>query len=159
MPIMQMDDPEWLSRTSDPIRAMYMFWLSKCRGDSPPRRSDIDPLEIPRAFLPHITIVEVVPDERRYVYRLVGTHDVEMRGRDPTGKSVIEAFFGPSVEDALHCYDTVVATGRPFYDHLPFDSVDGRFSDDEDLFLPLSDDGKTINRIVVFSTVSPTADK
>ena len=42
-----------------------------------PRRSDIDPLEIPRALLPGLFLVEVVSDDRRYVYRLVGTADVE----------------------------------------------------------------------------------
>lgn len=151
----QIDDPDWISRASDPIKAMYAYWRSKRRGDALPRRTDIDPADIPASFLPHITIVEVVPDGRRYVYRLVGTREVEIRGRDPTGKSVIEAYFGPSVEDALRCYDAAVTSGRPFYDYLPYDSADGRFTDEEDLFLPLSDDGRTINRVLVFSTVSP----
>lgn len=151
---MPIDDPEWLAGASKRIRLMYAYWRSKCRGDSPPRRADIDPAELPPNFLPHITIVEAVPDERRYVYRLVGTMEVEIRGRDPTGKSVIDAFFGPSVEDALRCYDAVVGTGRPFYDREPFSIAEGRFSDDEDLFLPLSEDGRTINRVLVFSTVS-----
>jgi hypothetical protein len=150
-----MDDPEWLSGASDRIKEMYAYWRARCRGDAPPRRADIDPVDFPRGFLPHITIVEVVPDERRYVYRLVGTREVEIRGQDPTGKSVVEAFFGPSVEDALKCYDTAVITRLPFYDSQPFNSADGHFTDDEDLFMPLSDDGQTINRILVFGTVSP----
>ena len=152
---MQIDDPDWLSQASDPIKAMYAFWRAKCRGDAPPRRIDIDPLDLPPDVLPHLTIVEVVPDERRYVYRLVGTREVAIRGNDPTGKSVIESFFGPSVEDALGCYDAVVASRRPFYDRQPFNSADGRYSDDEDLFLPLSDDGRTVNRVLVFGTISP----
>lgn len=152
---MPSQEPDWLPRATEPIRVMYRYWLSKCRGDAPPRRADIDPIEIPPGFLPHITIVEVVPDARRYVYRLVGTSEVSIRGTDPTGKSVIEAFFGPSLEDALQCYDIPVATRQPHYDAQPFNSADGRFSDDEDLFLPLSDDGITVNRVLVFSTVSP----
>ena len=39
------------------------------------------------------------PDARRYIYRLVGAHDVEMHGRDPTGKSILEAYYGESAED------------------------------------------------------------
>jgi hypothetical protein len=152
---MPMDNPEWLASASERIRVMYAYWRAKCRGNSPPRRADIDPTELPPNFLPHITIVEAVPDERRYVYRLVGTLEVEIRGKDPTGKSVVEAFFGPSLDDALRCYDTVVSTRQPFYDHEPFSFAEGRFSDDEDLFLPLSEDGQTVSRILVFGTVSP----
>ncbi|HEU4825267.1 MAG TPA: PAS domain-containing protein [Dongiaceae bacterium] len=150
---MPLQDPEWLARSSDAIKQMYQYWRSKCAGDRMPRRRAIDPVEIPR-FLPQITIVEVVPDERRYVYRLVGTKEVDIRGRDPTGKSVIDGFFGPSLDDALGCYDRVVATRRPHYDDDPYITPDGRYSDDETLFLPLSEDGQTVSRILVFGTFS-----
>ena len=154
MGAMAIEDPAWLERASPEVKAIYRYWVLKHQGDRLPRRADIDPLEFPR-LLPHITIVEVVPDERRYVYRLVGTKDVEVRGQDPTGKSVLEGFFGPSVEDALHCYDTVVKTQQPHYDDEPYVTLDRRYSDDETLFLPLSDDGETVNRILVFATVTP----
>lgn len=149
-----MQDPEWLERSSDAIKHIYKYWRSKCQGGRMPKRSDIDPIEIPR-FLPHITIVEVVPDERRYVYRLVGTKEVEIRGRDPTGKSVLDGFFGPSLDDALGCYNTVVATCQPHYDDAAYITPDGRYSDDETLFLPLSEDGANVTRILVFGTFSP----
>lgn len=150
---MAIEDPAWLERASADVKAIYRYWVLKHQGDRLPRRADIDPLEFPR-LLPHITMVEVVPDERRYVYRLVGTKDVEIRGQDPTGKSVLDGFFGPSVEDALHCYDTVVTTRRPHYDDEPYVTLDRRYSDDETLFLPLSDDGENVNRILVFATVT-----
>ena len=150
---MPLQDPEWLGRSSDAIQEMYRYWRSKCDGDRLPRRCDIDPFDF-RRVLPQITIVEVVPDERRYVYRLVGTMEVEIRGRDPTGKSVIEGFFGPSLENVLGCYDTVVETRRPLYDNEKFVTPSGRFSDDETLFLPLADDGRNVNRVLVFGTYS-----
>jgi hypothetical protein len=151
---MSLQDPDWLARSSDAIKQMYGYWRSKCDGDTLPKRRAIDPVEIPR-LLPQITIVEVVADERRYVYRLVGTKEVEIRGRDPTGKSVLAGFFGPSLEDALSCYDTVVATRQPHYDDTPYVTPDERFSDDETLFLPLSEDGEHVSRILVFGTFSP----
>ena len=154
---MPLQDPEWLARSSAAIKQVYGYWRSKCEGDRMPRRRDIDPVEIPR-LLPHLTIVEVVPDERRYVYRLVGTKEVEIRGRDPTGKSVLDGFFGPSLDDALSCYDTVVASRRPHYDDSPYVTPNGRFSDDETLFLPLSEDGENVSRILVFGTFSPGPD-
>lgn len=99
---------------------IYAYWLAK-RGSRPmPRRADLDPAEIPAPLLPGITLVDVVADSRRYVYRLVGTMEVEVRGHDPTGKSVAEAFFGENAEDATECYDRVVATRAPVLDPLPF---------------------------------------
>jgi hypothetical protein len=154
---MPLQDAEWLARSSAAIKQMYEYWRSKCQGDRLPRRRDNDPVEIPR-FLPHITIVEVVPDERRYVYRLVGTKEVEIRGRDPTGKSVLDGFFGPSLDDALSCYNAVVTSRRPHYDDSPYVTPNGRFSDDETLFLPLSEDGENVSRILVFGTFSPGPD-
>lgn len=155
---MTIEDPPWLNKASGVICWMYAYWRSKCVGDRLPRRADIDPLDFPR-LLPHITIVEVVPDDRRYVYRLVGTKEVEVRGKDPTGRSVVEGFFGPSLDDALRCYDTAVRTRQPFYDDAPYITPDKRYSDDESLFLPLSDDGVTVNRVMVFATVTPNPNR
>jgi hypothetical protein len=130
---------------------MYKYWLEKCGDRTMPARSDIDPVEMPRRLLPGICIVDVVTDERRYVYRLVGTGDAEVRGNDPTGKSVLEGFFGPSAEDALSCYDKVVKSRAPFLDAAPFTAPSGKYVNEETLFLPLSDDGMTVNKILVFS--------
>lgn len=77
---------------------------------------------------------------------------MEIRGQDPTGKSVAEGFFGPSAENALGCYDTVVRTRTAHYDDERFVTPDGRFSDDETLFMPLSEDGVNVSRILVYGT-------
>ena len=130
---------------------MYEYWRSKCRDRTMPARSDIDPVEMPKRLLPGICIVDVVADERRYVYRLVGTGDAEVRGNDPTGKSVLEGFFGPSAQDALSCYDRVVQSKAPFLDAAPFTAPSGKYVNEETLFLPLSDDGKSVNKILAFS--------
>jgi hypothetical protein len=78
--------------------ALYEYWLEACGDRRMPMRSDIGPTKMPRRVLPGIPIVEVVEDNRRYVDRLVGTGEVEVRGNDPTGKSVLEGFFAPSAE-------------------------------------------------------------
>lgn len=116
-----------------------------------PMRADIDPITIPRWVLRGISIVDVVEDERRYVYRLIGTGEVEVRGNDPTGKSVREAFFGPSSDDALDCYDRVVSTCSPLVDTTPFTAPSGRYVTEETIFLPLSEDGVKVHKILVFS--------
>ena len=132
-------------------KALYGYWLEICRGRRMPARADLDPLDLPPKLLPSICLVDVVPDARRYVYRLVGTADVEMRGSDPTGKSVAEACFAPSPENALGCYDTVVWTKAPLLDPEPFTAPNGRYVTEETLFLPLSSDGISVNMVLVFT--------
>lgn len=113
-------DSEALKSYGANLQLIFGYWLTK-RGSRPmPPRSDLDPTEIPPGLLPGITLVDVVPDHRRYVYRLVGTMEAEVRGYDPTGKSVGEAYFGENAEDATACYDRVVATRAPVLDPLPF---------------------------------------
>jgi len=129
---------------------LYQYWRAKCGDRCMPRRADLDPSEIPPRLLPCMSLVDVVDDARRYVYRLVGTADVQVRGHDPTGKSVIEGFFGPDVDDALSCYNKVVATRAPLLDPEPFIATNGRYATEETIFLPLSDDGIKVNKILVF---------
>lgn len=102
------------------LQRIHAYWLAKRGGRPMPRRANLDPTEIPPRLLPGIMLVDVVPDHRRYVYRLVGTMETEVRGYDPPGKSVGEAYFGENAEDATACYDRVVETRAPVFDPLPF---------------------------------------
>jgi hypothetical protein len=132
------------------LRRIYAYWLSK-RGDrAMPRRADLDPTEIPPQLLPGVTLVDVVADDRRYVYRLVGTKEVEVRGYDPTGRSVGEAYFGENAEDATKCYDRIVEVCAPVLDPVPFLERRRGYQGAESLFLPLSNDGIAVNMILVF---------
>jgi hypothetical protein len=132
-------------------QAIHAYWSAKCAGRPMPSRADIDPLGIPRRLLPFISIVEAVPDARRYVYRLVGTADVQVRGFDPTGKSIHEGHLAPNAEDAIGRYDRVVATAAPLVDAAPYVEDGSRYKTEEAIFLPLSDDGTTVNMILVFA--------
>lgn len=143
-------DPEWLSGAGARLQEIYGYWRARCRDGRPPRRADIDPVDIP-TLLSRLIIVDVVPDERRFVYRLVGTKEVEVRGFDPTGKSVADGFIGPTREDALSWYTRTVETVQPQFDARPYVSTNGKWINDETLFLPLSDDGAVVNRILVFA--------
>ena len=143
-------DIESLNGYGANLRLIYGYWLTKRGGRPMPRRSDLDPTEIPPRLLPGITLVNVVPDHRRYVYRLVGTMEAEVRGYDPTGKSVGEAYFGENAEDATECYDRVVDTQAPILDPLPFLERKRGYRGAESLFLPLSNDGFAVNMILVF---------
>lgn len=66
-----------------PIRDLVAY-SDKKRGDRfAPRRSDIDPTEIPR-HLPHIHMMDVLDGGADFRYRLIGTAIVQGLGRDNT---------------------------------------------------------------------------
>jgi len=141
---------EFLQVCSAGVAEFYGYWDRK-RGDRPmPRRADIDPTEIPR-HLPGIVLVEVRRDPLDFVYRLVGTREVEARGNDPTGRRVADSFFGTSADDVLKNYRHVVATGSFIYDFDKFTSPGGRFVQDESLFLPLATTTDAVGQILVYS--------
>jgi hypothetical protein len=132
------------------VQEMYSYWLAK-RGDRlMPARADIEPAEI-KKLLPMTMLIAVTADARRFVYRLVGTQEVAERGSDPTGKSVAEAFFGGSLEETMSCYEYVVRNRAPFCYRDPYAAADGQIQNDDIIYLPLSDDGATVNMILVFT--------
>jgi hypothetical protein len=114
-----------------------------------PRRTDIDPGDI-KPFLPRITLVDVVPDARRFVYRLVGTEEVASRGSDPTGRSVAEAYFAASAEESLSYYEYVARHAEPYCYRDSYHAPDGALEKQDVIFLPLSEDGEGVNMILVF---------
>jgi hypothetical protein len=131
------------------IRAMVEYWRMKAGARRMPRRTDIDPVDI-KAFLPRITLVDVVPDARRFVYRLVGTEEVASRGTDPTGRSVLEAYFAASAEESLGYYEHVAQTGAPCCFRGDYRAPDGALEKQDVIFLPLSENGETVSIILVF---------
>ena len=131
------------------IQAMVDYWRKKAGLRRMPSRADIEPGDI-KAFLPRLTLVDVVPDDRRFVYRLVGTEEVASRGRDPTGRSVAEAFFGGSAEETLSYYEYVARHAEPYCYRGDYHAPDGALEKQDVIFLPLSADGENVNMILVF---------
>ena len=132
------------------VRAVYDYWRAMAAGRAMPYRADIEPAEL-KPFLPAIMLVDVVHDTRRFVYRLVGTHEVAGRGRDPTGLSVAEAFYAGSVEEAVAAYEYVARERRPFCFRDPYVTPDGWEEREDTLYLPLTRDGETVGVILVYS--------
>ena len=132
------------------VREVMAYWRSKRADRSMPKRADIDPAEL-KAYLPSITLVDVVLDERRFVYRLVGTHEVAGRGVDPTGRSVRDAYYAESLETALGCYEYVVRERRPFCFAEPYMTADDWEEHEDTVYRPLSEDGETVSMILMYT--------
>jgi hypothetical protein len=130
------------------LRALHDYWEAQRGTRSMPARADIDPIDL-KSLLPLLILIDVVPDPRRYVYRLVGTQEVEMRGADPTGKPVTEAYYGESPEETTCYLDRVVRTRQPVLYRGTYQPLRTRVQQEDVLYLPLSQDGQTVNMIMV----------
>src|SRR6185436_14585118 len=133
---------------------MYAYWQRKRGASAMPTRANIEPAEIKR-LLPGILLVDVqsAPDGTvDFVYRLVGTREVDMRGHDPTGKRVAEAYYGKSADLVTACYRRVVETCQPFLDDDCFHLPGQEWSPSASVYLPLSSEGAHVTMILVYSS-------
>jgi hypothetical protein len=154
-------DPDWLSTCADDIQTVYAYWKAKAGKRRMPARADIDPVDLV-PYLPSIMLVDVhaanTADSSlaHYVYRLVGTREVEMRGSDPTGKPVATHCYGGMRDLALQNYDSVVRSRAPVLDCNDDDvQIHDRYEDLHCVFLPLSSDGENVDMVLVYSVQRP----
>lgn len=134
----------------DDILGFFALWRAKCGGRTMPCRVDFDPEEM-KAYLAGITLIDVVADKRRFIYRLVGTREVAMRDNDPTGKGVAEGYFATSAAAALAAYQDVIDRAAPRFERRRFVTPDGRVGNEESVLLPLSDDCLVVNKIIAYT--------
>lgn len=144
----------FLSDCPPKISELFRYWDRRRGERTMPTRAQIDPADF-ASHLPGVLLVDVegVDDEGRGIfrYRVVGTEEVRIRGRDPTGMRVEEGFFGPSLEDVLACYEAVRRERSFLYDPLEYVTPDGHWRNEYTIFLPLSEDGKAVSQILVYS--------
>src|SRR5262249_28328064 len=142
---------DFLGICSPQVREMYEHWAA-LRGDRVlPHRDDLDPARIAR-YLPGIMLIDVRwGPPLDFVYRLVGTREVESRGADPTGRRVAEAFFAASVEDALAHSRYVAPERAVLYDRERASRPGLRYAGNEAVFLPSPLDGERVGQILVYS--------
>jgi hypothetical protein len=152
--------PDWLAQMPADVQALYRYWDARRGSRRMPSRSDLDPAEM-KPYLAGLMLIDVVPDERLYVYRLVGTREVALRGMDPTGRPVEGNTIHPDSSHALRNYDHVVLSQAPWYDNTPFLAADQRIMSLEAIFLPLSATGEDVDMILVYAayqSVDPMPD-
>ncbi len=112
-----------------------------------PRRRDVDPIDVPR-ILPHLQLIEVIGGGARFRYRLAGTALVAAFGKEYTGKHLDELFTGERLAYASHVLSTVCAKKRPMFLRNRYSSAKDLEMVANRLYLPLSDDGCSVNIII-----------
>jgi hypothetical protein len=135
-------------REASPILGAALAYWERKRGERKmPCRRDIDPAEIPR-LLANLQLVEVLEEGRRYRYRLVGTALTDAFGRDYTGRCDDELFAGERESAVLALYRAVYDSRQPMFARNHFAAgEDVRFVENQ-LCLPLSEDGTSVSIIL-----------
>jgi len=130
------------------MRRIYDYWASRRHGDSPPRREDIEPGDVPD-LLPHIFLVDVEDAPERFRVRLAGTAVVACFGVDMTGKTIESLDLGEKRSSILKLYEDAVTSGQPSYDrHQYWTEAYGQRLNYERLLLPLSSDGEHVDKLL-----------
>jgi hypothetical protein len=130
------------------LTTLLMYWQMRAAGRLAPSRAEISAKDIP-SVLRNLHLYEVQDEGRAFRLRLLGTQLVEAVGSDPTGKIVTENDPEPMYQRVYQGLQQVLKRRSPIYmlarrSAMPQMS----FLPTESLLLPLSDDGKTIDKIL-----------
>jgi hypothetical protein len=128
------------------LRQLYDYWDKKRAGRRFPARADIDPLEL-GFVLGNLSLIDVLHDPLRFRIRLQGTLSVSRLGFDMTGKFADEIPDPEYREVVIETYQRIVREARPMREvrEIAYDHKSHRY---EIVWLPLSDDGTTINMLI-----------
>ncbi len=115
-----------------------------------PGRQHIDPLAL-KDVLPFVNLVEICRDGEaiRFRFRLVGTMQTEMAGREITGMFVEDAVVPAYVERIVGNMRNVMESKAPVYDRFPTAHPGREFIDAERIYFPLASDGDIVDMLIL----------
>ncbi len=134
-----------------PTLAFLRNYWDRCRGNrAMPSRADISPSDM-KEHLGWVLLLDVLPGAEDFRFRTVGTRVTEYFLQDATGKTIKEAFapFGEDTVKAVLATHRKVAREGIVLRVYGGASLFGRaFLDFDAIYLPLSEDGATVNMIL-----------
>ena len=135
---------------NDPIlNPAFEYWRKTRGARLMPRRSEIDPVEIPPRLLPHLQITEIVDGGARYRYRLAGTAIVDAYGAELTGKYYDEVFSGDRLRYIEANFRLICLEKRPIFVRNQYHSARGAFLVCSRVVMPLSDDDVNVHQFLM----------
>ena len=137
----------------DPILVrLYEYWQSKRNGRQMPSRADIDPAEL-RRLVYNVMLYDVVEPGRLYRIRLVGQAIVDFVGANNAGQWATATMPPEAAARMTEILNSVVARRAPrFRTGHAYWHRDKSYRKFEACFLPLSPDGRTVDKIFAGNT-------
>ena len=129
------------------LQELLAYWLSKKGQKIAPPRSAIEPGEI-KALLPSILLIDVVGAPPRFRARLFGSKLIEAYGEEVAGKFGEEVDLDDVAPELMAFVETAARECRPQFLRAEFTKQSGRHLKYEQIILPLSEDGKTVNMLL-----------
>lgn len=130
------------------LRELYDYWLAKHHDGQLPRRSDIDPLEIPR-LLQSIALLEVVGDAKDFVFALAGSRIEQALDRTLKGVSLGDLRKVLERSQSAEQYIAAVRSHAPQYRESDLKEYGKEHWNYRRLILPLSSDGEQVDCVLV----------
>jgi hypothetical protein len=147
-------DPS-LNATDPKIIEAIRYWSAKRGERLAPARADLNPREI-KTFLPNLQIFEIIDGGRAFRPRLMGTAIIAAIKEDTTNQVFDGTSARPVVQRTLRAIRWVLEHKKPLRTFAQRTAVEGQdFLAHETAFLPLSNDGKTIDMVAVVGVFSP----
>jgi hypothetical protein len=137
-----------------PLRRLYRDWSERCGARRMPARADFDPLEM-RYILSHLSLVDVLRNPLRFVFRLHASNNAARVGVDMTGKEIGEMPLATAPEQLRAQYEVTVRSRAPVVHNYHATLADGLRWDYELLLLPLAADGETVDMVMAGMAWTP----
>ena len=140
-----------MARASNATRRIFDAWFA-LRGPSgtPPSLAQWDASNPVPDLEASLLVCENLPATHDYRYLRIGARAAELRGYDPTGKTVRDFYRDEALAFVLDNYDQGVAHPCGIVDFSVDIAADDRHVELETLFLPLSADGKSPTHVLVY---------
>jgi hypothetical protein len=136
--------------SGSPVLDPADYLLPLADTDRMPARSSIDPSLIDPTLLPWIFMVDVLEDKEilDYRYRLAGTSNVQLVGREPTGKLASDIFGDKDRAFMMETFHVTVHEKQPTFWHgaVPHEKY-GSIGVVRGIF-PLSNDGENVDILI-----------
>jgi len=132
------------------FRQLVDYWTSKRVGDRLPGRQHIRPEEL-HALLPYLLLYDIVIPPAggyRFRVRLVGTHFVELLGKEISGRFLDETAYGPRYAELHQRLVTVIETRLPDFGIASLNNPERSFIQYGHLTLPLAEDGEHVDMLL-----------
>jgi hypothetical protein len=140
---------------------LHDYWRGKCRDGRLPARRDIDPLDLPRAMLPNILLLDVerATGALRFRVRLAGTGFLDLYGREVTGRYFDELAPAAPMAPLLDALRAIVATREPRFLASPLTAPNRNFGWIKRFALPLAEDGETVDMVLAWFRAIATRER